>query len=139
MRAAFRTVPALFFGLSPVLRMLHPQQHDDARLATVYGEFRNSRMGRCRSCSDGSWNSGQWRPALVLSVQRGLVQRKRNALPKWSPAPSRPRCQGRKFFAFIGTQRRPLIRRSGRLGAVFTQEGKARKKTVPARKIEAPR
>src|SRR5579871_4250199 len=30
-------------------------------------------------------------------------------------------------FAFIGAQRRPLIRRSGRVGALFTQEGRAGK------------
>ena len=48
---------------------------------------------------------------------------KTNALPKWSPAPSRPRCQGRVVFAFTEAQRTPLTEEAGGLGAVFTQEG----------------
>jgi len=53
---------------------------------------------------------------------------KANALPERSPAPSRPRCQGRVGFAFIGAQRRPLAEEAGGLGAVFSQEGQRGKK-----------
>src|ERR1700692_4514045 len=45
--------------------------------------------------------------------------------------PSRPRCQGRVGFAFIGAKRRPLTEEAGGLGAVFTQEGQTGEKTVP--------
>ena len=34
-----------------------------------------------------------------------------------------PRCQGPAVFSFIGVERRPLSRRSGRLGAGHQQEG----------------
>ena len=55
---------------------------------------------------------------------------KTNALPKWSPAPSRPRCQGRVVFAFTEAQRTPLTEEAGGLGAVFSQEGQRGKKTA---------
>jgi len=42
---------------------------------------------------------------------------------KRSPAPSRPRCQGRVVFAFTGAKRTPLTGEAGGLGAVFPQEG----------------
>jgi hypothetical protein len=52
--------------------------------------------------------------------------------PSWrSPAPSRPRCQGRGVFAFIGAKWRPLTGEVGGLGAVLPQEGQRGKKKVP--------
>ena len=51
------------------------------------------------------------------------LEKKKQALPKWSPAPSRPRCQGRAGFAFIGAQRRPLIRGAGDLAQSSRRKG----------------
>lgn len=54
-------------------------------------------------------------------------------MPFWrSPATSRPRCQGRVGFAFTGVQRTPLTEEASDLGAVFPQEGRAGRKTVPS-------
>jgi hypothetical protein len=62
--------------------------------------------------------------SLPPFFRRGFRLKKRsNARPKWSPAPSRPRCQGRVGFAFTGAQRTPLTGKAGGLGAVFTQKG----------------
>jgi hypothetical protein len=55
-------------------------------------------------------------------VQRGAVHEKQ--MPLWrSQATSRPRCQGRVGFAFIGAKRRPFTEEAGGLGALFPQEG----------------
>jgi len=55
-------------------------------------------------------------------VQRGAVHKKQ--MPLWrSPATSRPRCQGRVVFAFIGAKRRPFTEEAGGLGALFRKKG----------------
>src|SRR6266853_4040603 len=72
-----------------------------------------------------------WFSSFPPFFRRGFRLKKRsNALPKWSPAPSRPRCQGRVVFAFTGAQRTPLTGEVGGLGAVFTQEGQTGEKPV---------
>jgi hypothetical protein len=57
-------------------------------------------------------NSFRW---FVFASQRRRTQRRiKSKCSSWrGEAPGHPRCQGRAVFAFIGAERRPLIRRSG--------------------------
>src|ERR1700730_8436209 len=60
--------------------------------------------------------------------RRGFRLKKRsNALPKWSPAPGRPRCQGRVVFAFTGAQRTPLKGEAGGRAQSSRRKGRQEK------------
>jgi len=63
---------------------------------------------------------------VLLFVQRGAVHKKQ--MPFWRRlATRRPRCQGRRFCVHR-SEAQTLDSTSGRLGAVFAQEGQAKKR-----------
>src|ERR1700687_5719899 len=69
-----------------------------------------------------------WFSSFPPFFRRGFRLKKRsNDLPKWSPASSRPRCQGRVVFAVTGAQGTPLTGKAGGSAQSSRRKGRQEK------------